>query len=275
MSELIIDANTRIQILDTIPHLARARKHQYAAFIRSEGVLVVWVDLVDDIIPAAEDLEDALIQFIWRGEEENKKNNQAMQIADQEKRDEAEMADAVSIKEEDMDPEDIEMRKVKRHWRERPTKLIAPLLDGMAIILCLAILSLGLSKSCHPSWDYLADVSGTLVIEYLLDGGAVRFVLAMFIPALACVAAFACLCLVSSIVSLQLLPRAQIILTMQWQIIGPIRQCTQNSMYYSGIAPKRTMGELSHVTIQMPVYKESLDEVIRPTIESLKKAITT
>jgi hypothetical protein len=46
-------------------------------------------------------------------------------------------------------------------------------------------------------------------------------------------------------------------------------------MYYSGVAPKRTMGELSHVTIQMPVYKEGLEEVIRPTIESLKKAITT
>ena len=35
------------------------------------------------------------------------------------------------------------------------------------------------------------------------------------------------------------------------------------------------MGELHHVTVQMPVYKEDLDDVIRPTIESLKKAITT
>jgi len=35
------------------------------------------------------------------------------------------------------------------------------------------------------------------------------------------------------------------------------------------------MGELSHVTVQLPVYKESLHEVIMPTITSLKKAITT
>lgn len=35
------------------------------------------------------------------------------------------------------------------------------------------------------------------------------------------------------------------------------------------------MGELAHVTVQMPVYKESLEEVIMPTITSLKKAITT
>lgn len=35
------------------------------------------------------------------------------------------------------------------------------------------------------------------------------------------------------------------------------------------------MGELVHVTVQLPVYKESLEEVIMPTIASLKKAITT
>lgn len=35
------------------------------------------------------------------------------------------------------------------------------------------------------------------------------------------------------------------------------------------------MGELAHVTVQLPVYKESLQEVIMPTIASLKKAITT
>lgn len=35
------------------------------------------------------------------------------------------------------------------------------------------------------------------------------------------------------------------------------------------------MRDLLPVTVQMPVYKESLDEVIIPTIESLKVAITT
>jgi hypothetical protein len=34
-------------------------------------------------------------------------------------------------------------------------------------------------------------------------------------------------------------------------------------------------GKLPHVTIQMPVYKEGLEGVIIPTVESLKKAITT
>lgn len=207
MSELIIDANTRIQILDTIPHLARARKHQYAAFVRSEGVLVVWADIVDNIIGAAEALEESLIHFIWRGEEENRKANQAIQIAEDEKKEALEDGEAVDTKEEDMDPEDVEMRRVKRHWRERPTRLIAPMIDGLGIIVCLAIIALGISE-----FSVLLHVvppltwAGTLVIEYMLDGSALRFVLVIFAPALCCVAAFAANCLVSSIVSLCLWP---------------------------------------------------------------------
>lgn len=62
------------------------------------------------------------------------------------------------------------------------------------------------------------------------------------------------------------------LVTIQWQIFGPIRQVTQNSAYYSAIPPKRSMGELPHVTVWLPVYKESLEEVIVPTVESLKAA---
>jgi hypothetical protein len=135
MTELIIDSNTRIQIIDDIEHLARARKHQYAAFVRSEEVLVVWADHVEMVIPAAEALEEALIEFVWRGEEANKKNNQAMIVQEEE------------LKEEDMDPEDVTMRKMKRHWRERPVMLWAPLSDGFAIVLVIVLIGLGLRKS--------------------------------------------------------------------------------------------------------------------------------
>ena len=60
------------------------------------------------------------------------------------------------------------------------------------------------------------------------------------------------------------------------QLFGPISQMTQNSKYFSGIAPLRIRnGELPHVTIQAPVYKEGLYSVIEPTIKSLKAAIST
>ena len=47
-------------------------------------------------------------------------------------------------------------------------------------------------------------------------------------------------------------------------------------MYFSGRAPdRRITGDLPHITIQCPVYKESLAGVIDPTVQSLKVAIST
>jgi membrane glycosyltransferase len=63
-----------------------------------------------------------------------------------------------------------------------------------------------------------------------------------------------------------------------FQILGPVSQMAKNSKFYSGLPPKRLRrdaGPLPHVTIQMPVYKEGLNAVIDPTIESIKAAIST
>lgn len=152
MSELLIDENTRIQILDTMLHAARARKHQYAAFVRDEGVLLVWADRVENIIPAAEALEEALIHFIWKGEEENKKYNQAILVDEAlEQEEKALMAPAdEALDEKNLDPEDVVRRKAKRQWKERPVMLFAPLMDGLSIILCMCLIALGLSESLRP-----------------------------------------------------------------------------------------------------------------------------
>ncbi|KAJ9120662.1 hypothetical protein QFC22_002592 [Naganishia vaughanmartiniae] len=60
-----------------------------------------------------------------------------------------------------------------------------------------------------------------------------------------------------------------------WQILGPVNQVARNSYTYSAVAPKRTLGELPHVTVWLPVYKEGLEDVILPTVESLKVAQAT
>ena len=47
--------------------------------------------------------------------------------------------------------------------------------------------------------------------------------------------------------------------------LGPVAQFHQNSRYYSAIpaAPNKLVDtNLPHITIQMPVYKESLDQVL-------------
>ncbi|KAL9624572.1 MAG: hypothetical protein Q9160_001236 [Pyrenula sp. 1 TL-2023] len=48
-----------------------------------------------------------------------------------------------------------------------------------------------------------------------------------------------------------------------------------NTKYYSGEPSPRIRGTLPHVTIQCPVYKEGLTNVIDPTVRSVKEAIST
>lgn len=63
-----------------------------------------------------------------------------------------------------------------------------------------------------------------------------------------------------------------------FHIFGPVSGVTSNSKYFSGKPPRRLDRKahaLPHVTIQMPVYKEGLDAVIKPTVASLKAAIST
>ncbi|KAF2029599.1 hypothetical protein EK21DRAFT_101075 [Setomelanomma holmii] len=63
------------------------------------------------------------------------------------------------------------------------------------------------------------------------------------------------------------------------QIFGATALLKNNSKYYSTQAPRRLTrnreGDLPHMTIQMPVYKEGLHGVIKPTIQSVKQAIST
>jgi hypothetical protein len=49
------------------------------------------------------------------------------------------------------------------------------------------------------------------------------------------------------------------------QSIGPVAQYHQNSKYYSAVKPAANPvvdNNLPHITIQMPVYKESLKETM-------------
>ncbi|KAL5611383.1 uncharacterized protein BROUX77_001539 [Berkeleyomyces rouxiae] len=56
----------RVQILPNIEDLARARKHQFAAFIASEGLLVVWDDDALHLTTRAKAIESELMQLVWK-----------------------------------------------------------------------------------------------------------------------------------------------------------------------------------------------------------------
>ncbi len=130
---------------------------------------------------------------------------------------------------------------------KRPTLLLNPLMVGVTVTILVAALGLG--------WRALAQ-------QIAIDGKYLRLALLLVTPCQVFVSLFFVQVIVCNLV----------------QIFGPIGQMNDNSKFYSGKPPRRLNrihGPLPHITIQMPVYKESLNAVIQLTILSLKAAIST
>ncbi|GFZ49140.1 hypothetical protein JCM24511_06890 [Saitozyma sp. JCM 24511] len=247
--EIMLDVNTRIQILDELSHLAGARKHQFAAFCRQEQCLVVWADEVETLIPSAEALEQRMITYVWSGRH---RELAEMGIDEDEDQEEGWVDRDAALEEklqEEIDLGDAEVKIAAEpgSWEARdarPVMLYAPLISGLAMILTFVFIGSGMRN---------------LIKEALLDGSWARLALLATSPFGYLLSIFFCICIMGNL----------------WQMFGPVAHCNQNSSYYSGKTPVRMTTALPHVTIQMPVYKEGLEGVIIPTVESLKKAITT
>jgi len=102
----------------------------------------------------------------------------------------------------------------------------------------------------------------TLLYESLEDGTYLRFGLLIFLPASIALSLFFVIVIFGNF----------------FQAVGPISSLLTNSRYNSPIKPNlaRALAEgmtLPLITIQMPVYKEGLEGVIKPTVNSLKTAI--
>ncbi|KAJ7032096.1 glycosyl transferase family group 2-domain-containing protein [Mycena alexandri] len=131
--------------------------------------------------------------------------------------------------------------------KERKLVLLGPLYAGCGAALAAYFCLSGLS---------------VLLEEYALDHDPTRFALLVTLPVIFCVSIFFCLQLVGNI-SL---------------IIGPVSQYHENSAFYSAVKPAPNPAvdnALPHITIQCPVYKESLKETIAPSVLSVKKAMQT
>ncbi|KAI9451846.1 glycosyl transferase family group 2-domain-containing protein [Russula earlei] len=297
-----LDSNTRIQIVDTMMMLPHAEKEQSAAFIRDERVLVVWADGPNTIIPTCNDFEERLIKLLWRSRPgfgtvpspsshpaSNADSASARSIIGVAAKGSAPPSErrvqvGRSTPGADVAKEDVEksftnpsselraVRATKRRWygkriaveenrfaeaeeqseledgpEKRQTMLYSPLYNGLAAGLSLVFVGNGVK---------------TLLIEWRQDGQFTHFVLCLFLPLLFCVSLFFCLQLIQNIT----------------MAVGPIVQYHQNSKYYSAHPPrpnKHVDGNLPHITIQMPVYKEGLEAVLAPSIASLKKAMQT
>ncbi|OCH85863.1 hypothetical protein OBBRIDRAFT_739097 [Obba rivulosa] len=264
---IYVDGDTRIQIVETMLHLPRADKEQCAAFVRDERVLAVWSYNLESIIPTCRDFENKLIQLVWKHRStfsslmnsatasatasDAELNEKPKEDADVETKEVVVKADKSKKKKRNCglgyfvsSKDDVEKADGPSN---RPTRLFAPVYNGFGAGLSLYFVSTGID---------------TLIQESALDGSYVRWALCVTIPVLFCVSLFFSLQIVGNLA----------------MVLGPVAQFHQNSKYYSAVpaAPNKLVdSNLPHITVEMPVYKESLKETIAPSVFSLKKAIQT
>lgn len=145
-------------------------------------------------------------------------------------------------------PKDVESHKDSRESLERPLVLTSAFFVGLGLCLLVVLLGLSVSKVSY---------------EYAIDKNPMRFALLAATPFLGLFGLFFVIVIFSDI----------------FQIIGPINGVQTNSRFHSAIPPNIEQADKDGfqrppITIQMPVYKESLNGVIRPTVTSLKEAIS-
>src|ERR1700733_796154 len=116
----------RVQILPTISDLSRARKHQFAAFVASDALLIVWDDDPSHIMERAEAIESELMELVWKAGAPREEGE-----ANDDKR-------ATRITEFEVDKESGEISP-----EQRPTNLMNTILVALTIVIILTLLGLG------------------------------------------------------------------------------------------------------------------------------------
>ncbi|KJA18241.1 hypothetical protein HYPSUDRAFT_169359 [Hypholoma sublateritium FD-334 SS-4] len=267
---IYVDSETRIQILDTMLALPHADREQCAAFIRDERVMVIWAEALDRIVPLCQDVEERLIKLLWRARPSGpstatSQTGQSPSLAH------SHMSAYSTSAAGSLADHGVKGGATRRRWRRtwygrkvpvreagdvevavagerRPVRLYAPLYNGLAAGIALV---------------FVGNALRTLLMEWVLDGVFTRFALCAVIPLLFCVSLFFTLQIVQNVS----------------MMAGPIAHYHTNSRYYSAVRPRVPQSlvdrQLPHVTIQMPVFKESLEAVLAPSIRSLKKAMQT
>ncbi|GAA6010580.1 hypothetical protein JCM10207_007748 [Rhodosporidiobolus poonsookiae] len=252
-----VTAHDHIQVVDTMAELAHARKAQHACFIRDEQRLVVWADKVDELENTVQEFESKLVHYVFnktlRRTAHNRTSTFGSMSSFPSTPNMSQSPSLGDIHEELVSATQKEQSKEQDNLEaatpagpvERRLPLNHSIYTGLAVSLDIVLCAL---------------IARSLVAEALLDKSYTN------LPILAVLPFFFCICLFFS----------ENVITVIVQILAPIGQMSANTLYYSAVAPTRTItGPLPHISIFMPVYKESLDEVLAPTIESVSTAIRT
>ena len=116
----------RVQILPSVADLPRARKHQFAAFLAEEQMLVVWDDDALHLIQRAKAIESELMELVWKtGEPEEVEEGQATKKGPK-------------VSELEIDEESGAILP-----QSRPTHLLNTILVAFTLVLIVTVLGAG------------------------------------------------------------------------------------------------------------------------------------
>ena len=141
----------RVQILPSVDDLPRARKHQFAAFLAEEQMLVVWDDDALHLIQRAKAIESELMELVWKtGEPEEVEEGQGAKKGPK-------------VSELEIDEESGAIMP-----QNRPTHLLNTILVAFTLVLIVTVLGagfreLGIEIDVDQSYTRLAFVALTPV----------------------------------------------------------------------------------------------------------------
>ncbi|GAA5823328.1 hypothetical protein JCM11251_007569 [Rhodosporidiobolus azoricus] len=254
-----------IQVVDTMAELAYARAAQHACFIREEKRLVVWADRVDQLESTVQDIEQKLVHYVFNRTLRRSPHNRSSTMSSFTSSPRSPLSTSPSVNSfaaivppgtpgVGSGPSDPE--KGKEGAEVAVEAAVGPEVPRRHPLNHSIYTGLGVSLD----FVLCGLIIRSLLVEALWDGQFVNLAILAVLPFFFCI----CLFFSDNVISVIL------------QILAPVGVLGINTLYFSAKPPVRNItGILPHITILMPVYKESLDEVLAPTIESVSQAIRT
>jgi len=138
----------RVQILPSMADLPRARKHQYAAFLNYEKILVVWDDDAMHLMTRAKDIESQMMDLVWQ-------TNEPVEAEEGPKK-------GPNVDVLEVDEESGEIRA-----QYRATHLLNTILVSITVFLIIVVLAAGFRE---------------LAIEVSVDSGFIRLAFILLTP---------------------------------------------------------------------------------------------
>jgi hypothetical protein len=259
-TELMFQNGSQIQIFESMADIAGSiaiRKFQYAALVRQERVLLVWHDDLGAILSQAMDIESRLLALVWgthkspfggwdsavHSSANSTLNESSMDMTAEKGKD----LD-VAVEEVEGDVDNLEKGGPKESLA-RPLIFTSSIFVGLAMVLIITLV-VGLGGRA-------------IILQTMTDHFWPRLALALTMPLWIALGLFFVIVVFGNL----------------FEVIGPVTGVKSNSRFHSAIKPSLALARSQGftpppITIQMPIYTESLEGVVKPTVASLQAAIS-